>query len=231
MNSVSAAAVELDRLIAVSIQRIDHTFTIAVEEIALSNSRRDSISPESHRPPKPSLDGAILHVRGPQQFVLQRKIEANQFFVTGSNGKTSWAVRPDGPVRVSADLTRFNHDVPGHEHSMPLSNLHDGLEQLHVAYDVELMPVEPPEDVAIPNAEPSRLMVAVKKRGFRGPKRVEITYGATSGQIRQLRFVEMPYGPERLTVRMTLVDEHNLADSFFDHESHHDSMRVVEFEE
>ncbi len=77
-------------------------------------------------------------------FVLQRKLDNEQQFVTGSNGKVSWAVRPDGAVRVSSDLTRFNRDVPGHEHDMPLSNLHDGLEQLQTAYDVQVLPEEQP---------------------------------------------------------------------------------------
>lgn len=70
----------------------------------------------------------------------------------------------------------------------------------------------------------------MKKRGFRGPKRVEITYAATSGEIRQMRFVEMPYGPDRLTLLMTLLDDGALNSNFFDHESHHDQSRNVEFE-
>ncbi len=231
VTPVSAAVVELDRIIAASSQFIDRTFSIAVEETAIPQSHREQTPSDRGRPPKPSIDGALLHVRGSSQFVLQRKVNDNQYFVTGSNGKTSWAVRPDGPVRVSPDLTRFNHDVPGHEHAMPLNNLRDGLEQLHAAYVVEVMPVESPEDNSALNAEPSRLLVAVKKQGFRGPKRVEITYAVTSGQIRQIRFVDMPYGPERLTLRMTLVESRDLGAAYFDHESHHDPKRVVEFEE
>ncbi len=231
VSSVSAAMVELDRIIATTSQPIDRTFSLSVEETAYLPSRTQQPAPDHQRPPKPSIDGAVLHVRGPNQFVLQRKVKEGQFFVTGSNGRTSWAVRPDGPVRVSSDLTRFNRDVPGHEHAMPLANLHDGLEQLHKAYDVEVMPVESPDEGTAENAEPSRLLVGVKKRGFRGPKRVEITYLMSTGQIRQMRFVEMPYGPERLTLRVTLLNEQQLGAAYFDHESHHDPLRVVEFEE
>jgi hypothetical protein len=46
-----------------------------------------------------------------------------------------------------------------------------------------------------------------------------------------MRFVEMPYGPDRLTLRMTLLEERPLGAKFFDHESHHDLSRTVEFEE
>lgn len=225
-KTVSAAGPELNRIISASARVLDRIYVIAVEE---------TVKPEMHehlaekdRPPKPSLDGALLHLRGPNEFVLQRKLDNEQQFVTGSDGKVSWAVRPDGPVRVSSELTRFNRDVPGHEHDMPLSNLHDGLEQLQTAYDVQVLPEEPAEGEG---SEPSRLLVAVKKRGFRGPRRVEITYAATSGEIRQLRFVDMPYGPDRITIRMTLVGGNHLDAAFFNHEHHHDQARVVEFEE
>jgi hypothetical protein len=74
------------------------------------------------------------------------------------------------------------------------------------------------------------VLVAVKKRGHRGPQRVEITYEVETGLIRQMRFVEMPYGPERLTVRLTLEEEVHLGTEFFRHASHHGPERIVEEE-
>jgi hypothetical protein len=229
-TSASAAVVELNRIIAANAQPTDRTYQITLEEAALSPRRGERPeSPERGRPPKPPMEGAVLHVRGGGQFVLVRKTAEGLPFVTGSNGQTSWAVRPDGPVRFSSDLTRFCHDLPGHEHSMPLINIRDGLERLRDAFDVQLLPVENGDEANVDD-EPSRLIVAVKKRGFRGPQRVEVTYSVRSGLIRQMRFVEMPYGPERLTLRMTLVEEQDLGAKFFDHESHHGSDRVVEEE-
>ena len=230
-TSASAAVVELNRLIAANAQSTDRTYQITLEEATLPLRRCERPeSSERGRPPKPPMEGAVLHVRGGGgQFVLVRKTAEGLPFITGSNGKTSWAVRPDGPVRFSFDLTRFNRDLPGHEHSMPLSNIHDGLERLRHAFDVQLLPIEDGDDASVDD-KPSRLIVAVKKRGFRGPQRVEVTYSVRSGLIRQMRFVEMPYGPERLTLRMTLVEEQDLGSKFFDHESHHGSNRVVEEE-
>ncbi len=226
-SSASAAVVELNRIIAANAQPSDRTYQITVEESASPQRQRErSGSPELSRPPKPPMEGAVLHVRGGGQFVLVRKTADGRPFVTGSNGRTSWAVRPDGPVRFRSDLTRFNRDLPGHEHSLPLSNIHEGLERLREAFDVQLLPVESGDEAAADD-EPSRLIVAVKKRGIRGPKRVEVTYSVRSGLIRQMRFVEMPYGPERLTLRMTLVEEQSLEADFFDHESHHDAGREV----
>jgi hypothetical protein len=220
-----AAAGELQRLIELNAQPMDRTYQITVEESVLPRRGRRGPSPEDGRPPKAPMDGATLYVRDGQQFVLSRITNVGPF-VTGSNGNVSWAVRPDGPVRYSKDLNRFNRDLPGHEHDMPLVNIHDGLERLRQAYDVQLLPVEGGE-----SAEPvTRLLVAIRHPKERGPKRVEISYEVESGLIGQMRFIEMPYGPESLTLRMTLLSEESLDDNFFDHESHHDDNRRVEVE-
>lgn len=225
----AAAVVELNRLIATSAASTDRTYRIAVEEAALEVQHAQR--PEAGRPPKPSMDGAILHVRQGNQFVLIRWTDEGLPFVTGSNGQTSWAVRPEGPVRVSSDVTRFNRDLPGHEHSMPLINIEEGLEHVRVAYDIQLLPVEIPDEDAHAGDAPQRLLVAVKKRGQRGARRIEITYVVATGQIRELRFVEMPYGPDRLTLTLSLMEQRDLGREFFDHTAHHDLARPIEFEE
>lgn len=233
-TSASAAVMELNRIIAANRQSLDRTFLISVEEsVVQEDARRDS--PEHRRPPKPTLDNAILDVRGSNQFVLKREVEPGVFFVTGSNGTSSWAVRPDGPVRMSDDLTRFNRDLPGHERSLPINNIEDGLDALQTAYNLELLSVERIEgedqgrDVES-ETEATQQMVATKKPGFRGPERIEILYTAASGQIRQMRFIDMPYGRNIVTLKMTLIEEQPFAADHFDHESHHDPKRIVEFE-
>lgn len=224
----AVAATELQRLIAAQETEIDRTYRIAVEDVPAAPRKRQPIV-ENHRPPKPPLDGAILHVRNGNQFVLIRQMADGRPFVTGSNGRTSWAVRPDGPVRVSTDLTRFNRDLPGHEHDFPLIQIERGLTHLQDAYDIQLLPIENGDD-STADESPTRLLVAVKKRGHRGPQRVEITYAVQTGQILQLRFIEMPYGPEHLTVRLTQQEQHIHGPQFFDHRSHHGPDRIVEEE-
>ncbi len=220
-----AAASELKRLIESNAHTMDRTYHITVEETAQLRRGLRGPSPEDGRPPKAPMDGATLCVRDGQKFVLSRITDAGPF-VTGSNGKVSWAVRPDGPVRYSKDLNRFNRDLPGHEHDMPLVNIHDGLERLREAYDVQLLPVEDGESYELA----TRLLVAIRHHKERGPKRVEISYEVESGLIFQMRFIEMPYGPESLTLRLTLLSEESLDEHFFDHESHHDASRRVEVE-
>ncbi|ODA34908.1 anti-sigma factor family protein [Planctopirus hydrillae] len=224
----AVASTELKRLISAQETEHDRTYRISVEEAPTPRRKRQPVI-DGNRPPKPPLDGAVLHVRKGNQFVLIRQMAGGQQFVTGSNGQTSWAVRPDGPVRISNDLTRFNRDLPGHEHDFPLIQIERGLAQLQNAYDIQLLPIENDDDSAGKDL-PTRLLVAVKKRGHRGPQRVEITYSVPTGQIHQLRFIEMPYGPEHLTVRLTQEEERPLGPTFFDHQSHHASDRVVEVE-
>lgn len=228
--SASAAMIELNRIIEANNSLRDRTFLISVHAAVIPPKHQDPNSPERRRPPKPSLDGAVLDVRGSDQFVLKRKTAQGELFVTGSNGTTSWAVRPDGPVRYSNDPTEFARDLPGHEDGLPINNLHDGLETLRTAYDVELLPREDSQSAAGQDAEAYRQMVAVKKPGFRGAARVEIRYAESSGNIAEMRFYEMAYGPQQITLTMTAIDQRPLPDIHFDHSSHHGPQRAVEFE-
>lgn len=227
-NAPAVASTELKRLIAAQEAERDGTYRIAVEDVPAPVRKRPR-GDDGHRPPKPPLDGATLHVRTGDQFVLIRQMSGGRQFVTGSNGRTSWAVRPDGPVRVSSDLTRFNRDLPGHEHGFPLIQIERGLAHLQDAYEIQLLPIETGDDSKADD-QSTRLLVAVKKRGHRGPQRVEITYAVRTGQIRQLRFIEMPYGPEHLTVRLTREEDRPLGPALFNHQSHHAPDRVIEEE-
>ncbi|PQO33013.1 hypothetical protein [Blastopirellula marina] len=218
-----AASQEVDRLIAAQQQSPDRTYQITVEQIAPDSNFPNG---DDGRPPKPPLDQARLYVRRGHQFVLVRPLPDGEAFITGSNGLESWAVRPSGPVRVSDDLTRFQHDLPGHEHQMPLINIEEGMQRLLAAYEVEFQSVESTED----QAEPMRRLIAKRKPGNRGPEQVEITYAEQSRLIHEMRFTEMPYGPQRLTIRLTLLEQQDLGPKFFAHPSHHQPDRPVERE-
>jgi len=232
-SPASAAIVELNRIIAASAQSFDRTFRIEVEGGGQEKQSAKRPRPtERGRPPKPPMNGAILHIRDGRQFVLVRTEFDGRPFVTGSNGKTSWAVRPDGPVRSSTDLKRFSHDLPGHEHSIPLFNIQEGLEGLLEAYNVTLQTFEGHRDARSSDGDPVQMIIADRKsKSYRGPSRVEIRYALQSGHIQQMRFVDMPYDKEpRLTLTMKLVEEQKLGPDFFDHDAHHAPDRRVEVE-
>jgi hypothetical protein len=219
-NQLSASQ-ELQKM-RKSLALSDRLYRVDVEQAVLPNKKQIEQHDE-RRPPKPSLEGAKLYVRGTDEFVLMRFLQDGTPFVTGSDGQVGWAIAPNGPVRVSQDKQRFNRDLPGHEHSIPLSNLSQGLTQIQKAYHVQIIPSSPGDA----GDEQDAVLVATKKRGQRGPSRIEIQYASNSGRIAQMRFIEMPYGPERLTVRLTLIDELTLPESFFHHSDHHSSNQQV----
>lgn len=224
-----AGVSELKRVIAASSLQAIRVYSMDVEALEAGSTKRRRAEIEERRPIKPPLDQAVLYVRGKQDFVLIRKTLSGEDFITGSDGQSSWAVAPDGPVRVSDDLGRFNRDVPGHEFAMPMCHLSDALERLQSVSDLALLPIEYSDNDS-EDAEPRRLLVATKKRGQRGPRRVEITYFALSGFIESLRFVDMPYGPERVTVRLSLMPSRSLSEDFFHHRAHHAPDREIEIE-
>ncbi|HBE62218.1 MAG TPA: hypothetical protein DDX19_05625 [Rhodopirellula baltica] len=228
--SASAAMAELNRIIEASKMSVDRTFVISVLDAVVPPEHQDPRSPERRRPPKPSLDGAVLNVRGPEQFVLKRKTAQGEWFITGRNETTSWAIRPDGPVRYSDNLTEFARDLPGHEDGLPINNLNDGLEALRTAYDLELIPGENAEPGSEHDGETYQRMIATKKPGFRGATKVEILYAESSGKISEMRFDQMSYGPQQISLTMTAIDEQSLPDNYFDHAHHHGPERAVEFE-
>lgn len=227
--TASAAIRELDRIIVNSMRSKDRTFELVVEDIATERRGKRFARPELQRPPKPPLDGATLYVRSGSQFVLKRKTQDGLPFVTGSDGQQSWAVNPRGPVKVSDDVNEFNRDLPGHESSVPLTNLHDGLEQLKVAYDITFASLGP-EEYQAEDRHKMRQLIAVKKPKERGPQRVEIVYDGATGGILRMRFIQMPYGPDRLDLRLSLLSEEELPSDFFQHTSHHTPDRKVEVE-
>lgn len=228
-QTASAAIRELDRIIVNSMKSKDRTFDIVVEDITNDRRWKRSARPESQRPPKPPLDGATLYVRSGNQFVLNRKTKEGLPFITGSNGQQSWAVNPRGPVKVSDDVNEFNRDLPGHESFVPLTNLHDGLQQLKIAYHLTFAALGP-EEYQAEDGHEMRQLIAVKKPKERGPQRVEIVYDGATGGILRMRFIQMPYGPDCLDLRLLLVSEEGLPPDFFQHTSHHTPDRKVEVE-
>jgi hypothetical protein len=230
-STASAAIRELDRIILSNMHSKDRTYEIVVEDVTLPAKRRGKrpLGPEMQRPPKPPLDGAVLHVRSGNQFVLIRKTAEGLPFITGSNGQQSWAINARGPTRISNDVREFNRDLPGHETSVPLLNVDEGLEQLKHAYDLQFSTLGPEEYLPEDGAD-VRLLVAIKKPRERGPQRVEIVYHSASGRILRMRFVQMPYGPNSLDLRLSLLSEEELPVDFFEPTSHDDSQQNLEME-
>lgn len=204
------AATEIDRLIA----KIDK---IPDRRYEIRNLDRNTDSQADRQPP---IDGATLYVRSPDRYMLERRYPNGRRFLTGSDGQTSWAVPPDGPVRVSLDPERFRGPVPGHQHGLPFVDVRSDLNAFRNSYDL-----------SGPNssADGLKTITGTRKPGIpRGPRSFEMTYEPVAGSIRRMVFEGLPQakgGPRRVAVE--LIDSKPLPDDFFEHQSHHTSDREV----
>lgn len=204
-----SAATELNRLIESAAFR-DRSYVI----------RNLDKLPEQTGDRRPPIDGAEFHVRYPDCYVLIRRFPNGEQFVTGSDGVQSWSIPPNGPVRVSTDLLRFQGAIPGNQLGIPFVNLRSDLVQLRDAYFVSPLGLD---------ANGQRGLKAVKKStDYRGPNRVELWYDSASSVIQRMEFIGMPKargGPDRVAVE--LLQERELGADFFKHESHHAPNRRI----
>lgn len=228
-GELRASVVDLQRITDWSRRLDSRSFRLRVLEDRPQpeKGRRAREKSESATPPPPKrpLDGALLHARGDDQFVLEQNVPGEGVFLTGSDGEIGWSVSPQGAVRTSKDLNRFNRDIPGHEHQLPLNSLFASLERIEAAYRIQLFPADAAEGALSSGAK--SLLVATKKRGQRGPERIEVTYESGSGRILGMRLIEMPYGPRRLDLELKLEAEGTLTTEFFDFNSHFDGKRPI----
>jgi hypothetical protein len=227
-DSAKAADAELQRLIQVADRVGDRTYRITALDDGDGEISRE-VDNQKKGQPQPPIDGAILFTRGPDQFVLVRKFEDGSEFITGSDGKTSWACPPPKPgkkgnVHVSADPWRFRGKVPGHQHSIPFLDIRTSLDQLRAVYDLTLLPTKPVKEGEIWNG----IRAERREKGMGGPKSVEIWYVPQTGVIQQMCFAGLPRergGPRSLLVE--LIDQRDLGPGFFDHPAHHGPERRI----
>ena len=216
-SPVLAASDELQRIIQASEAALDRTYAVtALGEDVDSESLASTV-----RGAKPSVDGALLHVRGPNQYVLVRYFADGTEFITGSDGTTAWSVPPRGRVRVSSDATRFRGAVPGQQHAIPFIDMRNSLRQLQESYELDLSPGTTPEGWRRMNA--TRRATATG-----GPKQVTLWYDVQSGTIHRMLLERLPQargGPRNVLLELT--DERDLGPAYFEHTSHHDTNREV----
>ena len=169
---------------------------------------------------RPPIDGALLYVRGNHQYVLIRRPGEADEFVTGSDGREAWSIPAEGPVHVSPDPTRFRGAVPGEQQGLPFLDLGSSLGRLREAYVLELD--------AADSAVVRRLRAHKRSSAHRGPRDVSVSFDPRSGAIVRIQMDGMPqaHGGPR-SVRLELIDEHDLGAGFFGHAAHHDPNRRV----
>lgn len=214
-SRASAAQSELARVVAA---RVDGDRTFALSVLADAPTRRAG-EDRSQAP----LDGARLHLRGPECYVLVRVDERGQRTISGFDGAQSWSVAPRGPARVSDDPLRFRGALPGHQHGLPFVDPRDGLAELARSYDLELE-----REALLDGRRLARIDATRKPDVGRGPKRVEVWFDPDSARLVRLVLDRLPQaksGPR--AVAIDFVDDRTLPPDFF-HVSHHAPGRALE---
>lgn len=229
-QNVQAAMTALDKMIDAASLPVDRTYEVSVVEEYPQDKRPRNLPEERWRQePKEQIDGATLHVRGPDNYVFVRSLPDGRLRLTGCNGKQSWAFREDGLVHVSDDLSRFRGGIPGQQQDMPFLNIHLHLTQLKTGYEIELEsePRQHPDGTWLFLLSGTR-----KSRDVRGPKQIEIWFNEHNGVVHEMVLTGLPRGgggPK--TVSLNLVDQSDLGPEFFNHESHHEPDRRIRYEE
>jgi hypothetical protein len=131
-------------------------------------------------------------------------------------------------------LNRFRSGLPGREQDLPFVNLQTHLQELHVGYDIELSgeTIESSDGRKL-----SQLNATRKSFDVRGPYEVAVWFDTETGVVYQMLLDKLPRrggGPK--SVRLELLNPENLGQTdfgsdFFSHDSHHEPLRQVRYEE
>ena len=214
-SPVASAADTLARIVEVA-RRGDRTYILR----AIGPSARTEPQKRGDRP-QPTIDGAIVYLRSPANFVLARLDDEGRETLSGSDGTHAWIVPAKGPVRVSRDPGRFGGALPGSKQGLAFIDPHGDLAGLAASYDIALAPAAP--DLAF-----ARLIATRRPDARGGPKSIEIAYDPDTAVIRAMRLDNLPQargGPR--SVEFELVDDAPLDARYFTHEFHHGADRAV----
>ncbi|MCA9136880.1 MAG: hypothetical protein KDB00_08975 [Planctomycetales bacterium] len=229
-QSVSAAMASLDKVVEAAAKRLDRTYKVRVVDEYPRDKRPQKLSQQAwDREAPEEIDGATIHVRGADQYVMTVMLKTGMTRTSGCDGKVSWSFREDGQVHVSEDLNRFRGAVPGSQQDMPLLNIHANLSQLKIGYDIELAD---DQETGTDGTLLSRLTCIRKSNEVRGPKQVEVWFDAEDGTVHKMLLDGLPRGrggPK--SVMLELVDQPDLPSDFFTHDAHHEPGKRIRYED
>ncbi|WP_404306070.1 hypothetical protein [Neorhodopirellula lusitana] len=226
---VSAAMASLEKVVEAALKPLDRTYRVRVLEEYSPDKRPRNLSQTAwdRKSPK-QIDGATIYVRGANEYVMTVLLAQGGTRTSGCDGRYSWSFREDGPVHVTEDLNRFRGGMPGGQHDMPFLNIHAHLSQLKVGYDVELIDLQ---ESTADSVSLSQLNCARKSNDVRGTKWVKIWFDPKNGTVHKMMLDGLPRGrggPK--SVMLELIDQSDLGQDFFSHDSHHLPERKVRFE-
>lgn len=212
------AMAALDRVILTMYEARDRSYSIEVIDDGADAGT--TWADRGRFPPSNHLDGASLWLRGSGEFVLSQNLPNGETRIIGGDGKQSWSMRGDGPVRVSPDPDRFGRAIFQPNGEVAFLDLHTQLDQLKRLYRIEWLD--------------RGLRDTWKLRGFRlsheqgGPREIELWFDPDTGLVQRMTLNELPRGnggPRSLAIILRSTEA--LAPDFFQHSKHHEPQRTV----
>ncbi|WP_010587197.1 hypothetical protein [Schlesneria paludicola] len=203
----ATAVAAFHELTMLSRESADRTYRVSFVDEQSQRAERNNAGPNRPKPPDGPAKEAMLYVRGGRQFVYSWKAAAGDF-INGSDGTSSWSIRPDRPLEVNGDQMHFTGVLPAVNYLSPVLSFFDGQEKRLVAdYNLELFH---------PDAT-TNLLVAVKKPDTKqGPRRIEIRINPTSQQLSEMRiYPETPDHRVTNYTRIQLISQDPLDGDWF----------------
>jgi hypothetical protein len=238
LSGSNPALAALDRVVRVMDDPVDRTYEISVEPMDHPALPERARKPSEHEtnvvPPedrRPGLDGAILYVRGRNQFLLVRSTPNGKLVINGGNGRENWLIRPERPVLVSQSPGAFRIPMPENLATfatVPFVEIGDTLTGLRHAYQVRELAAE-----RLTEDDPTQWRHLEARKidpATKGPKVVSVWFHPTSSLIGQIRFEQMHFQgrpePQRMTI--SLLAHQPLPANWFDHAAHHSPDTPIE---
>ena len=229
-QSVSAAMASLEKVVEAAAKPFDRTYKVRVIEEYSRDKRPRNLSQEAwDRKAPEQIDGATIHVRDANEYVMIVLLKTGVTRTSGCDGRFSWSFRENGPVHVSTDLNRFRGGMPGNQQDMPFLNIHANLSQLKIGFDVELADEQ---ETGADGTLLSHLICVRKSNDIRGPKQVAVWFDVEDGTVHKKLLNGLPRGrggPK--SVMLELVDQSVFALDFFSHHTHHEPGKRIKYED
>lgn len=225
-QKANAAMASLQKVLKATSEPLDRTYVIRLLEEYSREKKPQRLSLEAWNvSSREDVDGALLFVRGVDQFVLRMPLRSGGMRTLGCDGETSLAFRDNGPVHVSNNLNRFRGALPGQQQDLPLINIYEHVNQLQSGYDITLEEYAGFLESGVTLAKISGVR---NSRDVRGPKQIELFFDSDTGVIHTIRLDGLPRGrggPK--SVLFELKDQSDLGKAFFSHISHHDGQKEI----
>jgi hypothetical protein len=225
-QNANAAMVSLQKILKATSEPLDRTYVIRLLEEYSREKKPQRLSQEAWNVESvEDVDGALLFVRGVDQFVLRMPLRSGGMRTLGCDGETSWAFRDNGPVHVSNNLNRFRGALPGQQQDLPLINIFEHVNQLQNGYDITL---EEYAGFLKGGVTLAKISGVRNSRDVRGPKQIELFFNSETGVLHTIRLDGLPRGrggPK--SVLFELKDQSDLGKAFFSHISHHDGQKEI----